>query len=154
MTLIASPTRPTSNSSAREQERLPKEFKPVLTRPWRRLLLSLPVAALLVAGAHSQLERLLETLTGTVIVATDIGNARQPVPRQTGPTTTPSGTKPPTTPAPLTQPPTHPGIWAGLNSVNASNSLNISHWMVCPVRPSSPCVTMTAASSAPDPSSP
>lgn len=57
---------------AREQGLLPKEFKPVLARPWRRLLLSLAVAAIVVAGVHSQWERLLETLTGTVIVAKDI----------------------------------------------------------------------------------
>lgn len=73
MTLIASSTRPVSNRNLREQTHPPKEFKPVLARPWRRLLLTLLVATLPVAGVYSQWPRMLETLTGTVIVATDIG---------------------------------------------------------------------------------
>ena len=57
---------------ARQQGLLPKAFQPVLARPWRRLLLALLALALIATGVYSQWERLLETLTGTVVVATDI----------------------------------------------------------------------------------
>lgn len=62
---------------ARQQGLLPKEFTPVLARPWRRLLLSLLAVTLVTAVMFGQWERLLETLTGTVIVATDIDTDTQ-----------------------------------------------------------------------------
>lgn len=58
---------------ARQQGLLKKNFKPVLARPWRRLLLTLLGAALVATVLYGQWERLLETLTGTVLITSDIG---------------------------------------------------------------------------------
>jgi len=58
---------------ARRQGLLPKEFKPVLAKPLRRLFLLVLALTLLTTLGFSQWERLRETLTGRVIILADVG---------------------------------------------------------------------------------